>query len=299
MSGAKLSAEQLRRIEENKRKALERLSQKNKAQALPPQQCVSASGRNTNSGFNGSSVKDNPHISTVSKDNCPNVNSSECSLRNTIGYSTSQFQSNSSFKPVTSIDVIQKPSFNDKTPAVRSSSSNVSTNVQKPSTSHSNNNFSKGGTEQSVTTKQDTSASLAERIEQNRLKALAKLAERNNCPKGNAQSNQHSVPNGSVNLSSETNCSKSAQNFQKGANIFSGSTVSSNGPQNVGFSGNQLFNGTGMPSFSGIPVKGECVLIARDRFSVKAGYSAPLIQLIKAMDTKLYGKLLFSFLFSD
>lgn len=41
-------------------------------------------------------------------------------------------------------------------------------------------------------------------------------------------------------------------------------------------------------NFGDAPVKGTCVLIARDRFEVIVGYSAPLIQLFKSMETKLY-----------
>ena len=44
-------------------------------------------------------------------------------------------------------------------------------------------------------------------------------------------------------------------------------------------------------SVGGKPVKGSCVLVSRERFEVNIGFSAPLVQLFKTMDTKLYGKL--------
>lgn len=44
-----------------------------------------------------------------------------------------------------------------------------------------------------------------------------------------------------------------------------------------------IFNG-----FGGKPVKGSCVLISRERFEVNIGFSAPLVQVFKTMDTKLY-----------
>ena len=37
------------------------------------------------------------------------------------------------------------------------------------------------------------------------------------------------------------------------------------------------------------PIKGQCILISRERFEVKVGYSPPLIELFKKMKTKLYG----------
>ena len=43
-------------------------------------------------------------------------------------------------------------------------------------------------------------------------------------------------------------------------------------------------------AIGGKPVKGSCVLISRERFEVDIGFSAPLVQLFKTMDTKLYGK---------
>ncbi|XP_076094482.1 SWI/SNF-related matrix-associated actin-dependent regulator of chromatin subfamily A-like protein 1 [Mytilus galloprovincialis] len=36
------------------------------------------------------------------------------------------------------------------------------------------------------------------------------------------------------------------------------------------------------------PIKGQCILISRERFEVKVGYSPPLIELFKKMKTKLY-----------
>lgn len=36
------------------------------------------------------------------------------------------------------------------------------------------------------------------------------------------------------------------------------------------------------------PVKGQCILISRERFEVKVGYSQPLIELFKKMKTKMY-----------
>ena len=40
----------------------------------------------------------------------------------------------------------------------------------------------------------------------------------------------------------------------------------------------------------GKSVKGQCILISRDRFEVKVGYSQPLIELFKRMKTKMYGE---------
>ncbi|CAG2256009.1 HARP [Mytilus edulis] len=36
------------------------------------------------------------------------------------------------------------------------------------------------------------------------------------------------------------------------------------------------------------PIKGQCILISRERFEVKVGYSPPLIELFKKMKTKMY-----------
>lgn len=63
-------------------------------------------------------------------------------------------------------------------------------------------------------------------------------------------------------------------------------TIQSNNPPSVPQSANKPVN-----MFANIkPVKGQCILISRERFEVKVGYSQPLIELFKRMNTKLYGK---------
>lgn len=46
----------------------------------------------------------------------------------------------------------------------------------------------------------------------------------------------------------------------------------------------------------GKSVKGQCILISRDRFEVKVGYSQPLIELFKRMKTKMYGEFIRTFM---
>ncbi|XP_053374733.1 SWI/SNF-related matrix-associated actin-dependent regulator of chromatin subfamily A-like protein 1 isoform X2 [Mercenaria mercenaria] len=77
-------------------------------------------------------------------------------------------------------------------------------------------------------------------------------------------------------VKSNLNCAGPSSRNQDTFAQSSTNSESSNSGQNI------------FSKFTGTPVKGGCFLVSRDRFEVKVGYSAPLIELFKTMKTKLY-----------
>ncbi|XP_052808789.1 SWI/SNF-related matrix-associated actin-dependent regulator of chromatin subfamily A-like protein 1 isoform X2 [Mya arenaria] len=259
MSGSKLTAEQLQRIEENKRKALAKLAHKNKSSN--PYQKQITQFQNTERIVQGTSFGQ----PQSSKSSMQETGSKVLLAPNT------QIRDEAKTSPFCNGNSVSGA----KT-KVESKQENIPSNISAVPVS---SNLPK-----SITTD-------ADRIEQNRLKALALRAERLNksptkppdnvinlppkplcntissekimCPPGHSDSNPLCFQN--------QNNMQGLMSFQKGTNVFA----------NASAPGQSL-------SFKGTPVKGDCVLVARDRFTVKAGYSAPLVQLIKSMNTRLY-----------
>ncbi|XP_052247211.1 SWI/SNF-related matrix-associated actin-dependent regulator of chromatin subfamily A-like protein 1 isoform X2 [Dreissena polymorpha] len=104
--------------------------------------------------------------------------------------------------------------------------------------------------------------------------------------------NQASAGSNLIVTNQETKTSTNVTSFQKGVNVFSAwerSDSQLRTTENVlpaaTCSSDQTLK---RPSFFGAPSKGECILVSRDRFTVKIGYCAPLIELFKTMNTKLY-----------
>ncbi|WAQ95067.1 LOW QUALITY PROTEIN: SMAL1-like protein [Mya arenaria] len=252
MSGSKLTAEQLQRIEENKRKALAKLAHKNKSSN--PYQKQITQFQNTERIVQGTSFGQ----PQSSKSSMQETGSKVLLAPNT------QIRDEAKTSPFCNGNSVSGA----KT-KVESKQENIPSNISAVPVS---SNLPK-----SITTD-------ADRIEQNRLKALALRAERLNksptkppdnvinlppkplcntissekimCPPGHSDSNPLCFQN--------QNNMQGLMSFQKGTNVFA----------NASAPGQSL-------SFKGTPVKGDCVLVARDRFTVKAGYSAPLVQLIK------------------
>ena len=141
--------------------------------------------------------------------------------------------------------------------------------------------------------------SVQERIEQNRLKALEKLAEKKKSPAKPVVNSSDTVPLYSTHktdqvrpsssktlISSINKASSDALNNKSSSGLANQqpSSMSHDGPEALSSSKN-IFSTVGHK-----PVKGSCVLISRDRFEVDVGFSAPLVQLFKTMETKLYGE---------
>lgn len=251
MSMSKLTPEQLRRIEENKQRALAKLAQKGSCQNEQP------SGKKTSTDFS-------------------------------VGKSDG-------------------------------TQSNTFSGVNRPQDAGlnmvSHNLYGKAqNTENTSTSKLGLDSAVQDRIEQNRQKALARRAEKlNQSPIKSDNSSYGSVPGQRSDGNKFSAHGQNATGFQNLPLALQTSNASGSNPEqrlqnnlaqkgcmnngqtgqqtSAPSSGNLQQKGTNIfSSFSGKPVKGDCVLVSRDRFEVKAGYSAPLIELFKTMNTKLYGR---------
>lgn len=248
---SKLTPEQLRRIEENKQKALAKLAEKGRCQNEQP--C----GQKTSADFSvGKS--DGAQSSTFSGVNRPQDVGLNIGIHDLYGKAQN---TGSTSESILSLD-----------------------------------------------------SAVQDRIEQNRLKALAKRAEKlNQSPIKSDKSSFGSVPEQRSDGNKFSVHGQNATGFQILPSALQTSTASGSYPQerlqnnlaqkgctnngqtgkqtSAQSSGNLQQKGTNIFStFSGTPVRGDCALVSRDRFEVKAGYSAPLIELFKTMNTKLYGR---------
>ena len=361
MSGT-LTEEQLRRIEENKRKALarraEKLGQTSPHKINPvfnkPKIAVGiGSGPKPNAGGivsntisvnpanvthkgYGSGTSINPNKDCVG----PGPKQSANQRFDVKGSNASSQSVNSSTFPVNS----SNGSHSNTTKvnvgiAPRTAQSCTSSNSVRSEGSFSSlivKNIQSHISSAAVTEKRELT--VQERIEENRRRALEKLAEKKKSPAKvgpGAIVNSNSSAVGATGTSSWNSASKSGQNQQvktsstsflnsfnkasadalnhkplsvnqqpassshdrldnagQSKNMFQNtlstnqSASSFNETGNVNIQSKNMFSG-----FGGKPVKGSCVLISRERFEVNVGFSAPLVQLFKTMDTKLYGEL--------
>lgn len=338
MSG-NLTEEQLRRIEENRKKALARRAEK---QGRPsPQKINKVSNRSTVSGtatsiskengcrsFTTKPVNKNPmqtgsliSLGISAKSNS-NVSEGNNNRPESHGISTEAAICNVGNKqhiPVNTSNSGQSGSAKIHVEiAPRAELSSASSNSAIPSGS----SLSNATITNPFGETQTKEMTVQERIEENRRKALEKLAEKKKSPvkagpsvfasqNSGAKLSAISSVNKANNMSKtgqtgqpvscgiqpvKTSSSSSFLNsFNKASAIAlnhkSSSTnqtplsVSHGGTEAVATSKNMF------ASFSGKTLKGSCVLISRDRFEVDIGFSAPLVQFFKTMDTKLYGKL--------
>ena len=277
MSGG-LTAEQLKRIEDNRKKALAKRAEKSKNQSVLNHDQTSYIIQNGNN-------RDNEKSSSVKV----NIVSTEGSKNKTV-----------------TDEIVSQVDGRQPCRIVQSEKTNIPVSCIPKDPTH----FSH--------------ISSQDRIEQNRLKALAKRAEKSlNCPQKNdspsippqrpstktagcsliANINKESISAlsaqskwsasiatdrpGSSNISSSLtkpmSCDQSSKNFSLNTtSSFKAQSTVSDKPQSGGWN---AFESVGKGT-----VKGKCVLFSRDRFCVEIGYSSPLIQFFKSLETKLYGK---------
>lgn len=242
-----LTAEQLRRIEENKQRALAKLAKKSKPQTQLNIPTGSSVGSNCKTNFQKYAPQKSGWLHSKqgqSEGSGPTAITSNCN-----------------------VSTVTKPSSTLPTPTAASNISGL------------------------------------DRAEQNRLKALAKRAEKlNQSPVKSNTGSFVSKPVNSVTGTDNELGTSVPKCEQKVLASFTSNSANFNAqnmkPDLNQQSNRQLLDFQKGPnifsSFSGKAVKAECVIISRERFEVKAGYSAPLIELFKTMNTKLYGELLYT-----
>ena len=276
MMAASLTAEQQRRIEENKTKAMARLAEK----------------KHTKSSTASVSV-----IKTCNSSVLPSVS--------TLATHNKSY-------------AVIKPMPSNETTSVSSTSKVVSIN--------DNNNFTSSNKTVGSSRMGPTAASVQsnlERAEQNRLKALAKRAVKQNQSPDISRPCTAAMQDAANNEYTNSNYSTQGHSrvgFQSKPNLvttFCDTNIKSNAAlqnqnvttasyqtnaqkPNTGKTPNTFQQQTSFENFqkgtnifatySGQTVKGDCVIVSRDRFEVKSGYSAPLVELFKSMNTKLYGE---------
>ena len=315
MSGS-LTDAQRQRIEENKRRALAKRAEKLQNS---PQKSVPVLTK-PNTCNNTSVVK--PTASTVGSNEIPLVQ------RNTIGSSSLGAKSDTwnDNKPLKvgsdGSNVISRPKI--KVGIAPSDSSNVITRPKikvgiAPMPCHSSSDTKAA---------EKNKLSVQERIEENRRKALEKLAVKKNlspskptsgsdkvssseCFQGanhgnktehakvdNTNSNKSSSNPHVTDVNTTSTCFPSISGTSSSSRVpepWNSKQPTTNQPTNqqpaflshdkrAAAAGSNMFQTLGMK-----PVKGSCVLISRDRFEVKVGFSPPLVEFFKNMETKLYG----------
>ena len=320
-----LTEEQLRRIEENKKKALarraEKLTQSNSPQKPKPVFNRPKDSTSSNT-INASSVP----FSGVKSAQRNNAESSGIQPLNYNGSGSNKVVGKSSTECVGPGDGFNKTHEysvksniqNDNRPC---NAGNVSGSLNSGTKIHvgiaPRTSLSSTISKPAVMSEKKE-LSVQERIEENRRKALEKRAEKQKLsplkPASGASENNLDKVNASHFISSSLNQGhKSGKNNVAVASSkisesvhandmtsnFSSNTVKSSDSWTAKESTNQQLSsvshdrsgsGNMFKNFGMKPVKGSCVLISRDRFEVKVGFSAPLVQFFKTMDTKLYGK---------
>ncbi|KAL4222279.1 SWI/SNF-related matrix-associated actin-dependent regulator of chromatin subfamily A-like protein 1 [Mactra antiquata] len=268
-----LTVEQQKRIEENRRKALALRQKKLQTSLSTIKTANIGCSKISNVGTNILSGPFHDSNKSKTQSNAVRQNSVAVSNVNKSNYQADYKPSQSTVLSVTS----------------STSGCSNSVNFNKPSLSNDN----------SLTKTSGSSNIDFDRIEQNRLKALSRRAEKLcKSPERSVKQSENmgGIPVSTTNSSWQYTASNSSSitsskpeqssisnvNFDKSVPAKNQS-MSMNTTKQPSFTGQNIFSG-----FPGTPVKGGCYLISKDRFTVKAGYSEPLIQLFKAMDTKLY-----------